>query len=187
MKETAVRIFSTRLGWMALLFTEDGGAVRWLTFGHATAAKAEADLRKKSDFPNVQHPAEPGKAEPRKNGAIDRLVSRLQAYAAGAVDDFADVRVDFGPVSDFQRRVLNHCRQLPYGTTASYAELASRSGHPGAARAVGSSMAANRVPLIVPCHRVVRADGQLGDYSAPGGCRTKRRLLDLERAGIADG
>jgi methylated-DNA-[protein]-cysteine S-methyltransferase len=61
-----------------------------------------------------------------------------------------------------------------------YGELAAKAGYPGAARAVGNCMAANRIPLLIPCHRVVCAGGRLGSYSAPGGTVTKRRLLALE-------
>ena len=75
---------------------------------------------------------------------------------------------------------MHQCRRIPYGRTMSYAELAAKAGSPNAARAVGNCMAGNRIPLIVPCHRVVCSDGRLGSYSAPGGTRMKRRLLDLE-------
>ncbi|MEX1224432.1 MAG: MGMT family protein, partial [Pirellulales bacterium] len=72
------------------------------------------------------------------------------------------------------------CRRIPIGQTMSYAELAAVAGSPGAARAVGNIMAGNRVPIIVPCHRVVGSGGSLGGYSSSGGLRTKRRLLSLE-------
>ena len=75
----------------------------------------------------------------------DALVHRLQAYASGAPDDFRDIRIDPGPPSEFQRRVLNQCRRVAYGSTISYGELAAKAGYPGAARAVGNCMAANRI------------------------------------------
>jgi methylated-DNA-[protein]-cysteine S-methyltransferase len=80
----------------------------------------------------------------------------------------------------FQRRVIRCCRQIPWGATRSYAELAARAGSPRAARAVGAVMAANRFPLIVPCHRVIGARGSLGGYSAPTGLVMKSRLLARE-------
>ena len=110
---------------------------------------------------------------------------RLQAYAAGNPDDFRDVPVDPGPESPFQASVWRHCRKIPIGQTLSYAELAAKAGSPGAARAVGNCMARNRIPLIIPCHRVVNANGSVGFYSAPGGARTKRRLLALESRELA--
>jgi methylated-DNA-[protein]-cysteine S-methyltransferase len=109
------------------------------------------------------------------------LVRRLQAYAAGASDDFHDVRVDLGSLTAFQRRVLKCCRRIPYATTVSYTKLAAMAGSPRALRAVGNCMAGNRVPLVIPCHRVIKSNGRLGGFSAPGGLQTKRRLLDLER------
>jgi methylated-DNA-[protein]-cysteine S-methyltransferase len=145
-----------------------GATVRQLSFGHATAAAARAAIG-----PELAA----GMIEGKPNS---RLIRRLQAYAAGAADDFRDVSVDLGPLTPFQQRVLDQCRRIDCGSTASYAELASRVGNPGAARAVGNCMAANRIPLVIPCHRVVCSDGRLGSYSAPGGVETKRRLLAQE-------
>jgi methylated-DNA-[protein]-cysteine S-methyltransferase len=84
-------------------------------------------------------------------------------------------------LTEFQQKVQKLCRQIPFGTTMTYGELAAKAGAPGAARAVGICMARNCFPLVVPCHRVVPAGGRLGNYSAPGGTETKQRLLDMER------
>ena len=119
---------------------------------------------------------------PPRGKAQKTLAHRLRAYAAGAAADFRDVCVNVGELTAFQRAVLACCREIPYGQTVTYGELAARAGFPGAARAVGNCMAANPVPLIVPCHRVVRGSGGLGRYSAPGGTRMKKRLLELEAA-----
>ena len=108
------------------------------------------------------------------------LVRRLEAYAEGAMQDFGDVAIDPGPQTEFGRLVIDHCRRIPPGSTLTYGQLAARAGRPRAARAVGQCMASNRIPLIVPCHRVVGADGGLRGYSANGGLRLKRNLLDLE-------
>ncbi len=145
-----------------------GETVERLTFGHRTAAAAGKAIE-----PEIANSAERVAAE-------TPLSRRLQAYASGNPDSFRDVVVDLGRFSPFQRRVLKGCRRIPPGKTASYAELAAKVGFPGAARAVGNCMAANRTPLIVPCHRVIRADGTLGPYSAPGGTAMKRRLLAME-------
>jgi methylated-DNA-[protein]-cysteine S-methyltransferase len=166
MKPHTILVFPSQLGWMAVIAA--GGTVKQLTFGHATAAAARAAVR-----PELLA----GATCDRRNSP---LVRRLQAYAAGAHDDFRDIRVDAGPVSEFQRRVLDQCRRVRYGATISYAELAAKAGYRGAARAVGNCMAANRIPLIVPCHRVVCSNGRHGLYSGPGGVRMKRRLLGLE-------
>jgi methylated-DNA-[protein]-cysteine S-methyltransferase len=166
MKPDTILVFPSRLGWMAAVVT--GNTLKQLTFGHPTAAAAKAAVR-----PDLAAGAVPG--EPNSP-----LARRLQAYAAGKPDDFHDLRVNPGPLSQFQRRVLDACRRIPYGSTASYADLAAKAGCPRAARAVGNCMAANRTPLLVPCHRVVCADGRLGAFSAPGGTAMKRRLLALE-------
>ncbi len=112
----------------------------------------------------------------------EALLTRLAEFADGTVDEFLDVELDLDQLSTFQRRIIKMCRRIPYGTTCSYGDLAKRAGNPGAARAVGSVMAANCWPLIVPCHRVVQANGSLGAYSAPQGIRMKRRLINMEAA-----
>jgi methylated-DNA-[protein]-cysteine S-methyltransferase len=76
--------------------------------------------------------------------------------------------------------VLRATAAIPYGRTASYREVASRAGSPGAVRAAGTALATNPLPLVVPCHRVLRSDGALGQYR--GGVEAKGRLLELERA-----
>ncbi len=75
---------------------------------------------------------------------------------------------------------MDQLRQVGYGETVSYGELAERSGSPRAARAVGTVMATNRIPLILPCHRVLGSAGRIGGFSAPQGIDLKRRMLDLE-------
>jgi len=91
------------------------------------------------------------------------------------------VALDLRGCSPFERRVLGVVRRIPRGKTRTYAQVAEHAGHPGAARAVGRVMAKNPIPLLVPCHRVVRSDGGLGGYSG-GGLKVKRRLLALEGA-----
>lgn len=158
--------FRTRLGWMAVVGA--GRAVKQLAFGHRSRAAALAALDEKLLAGAVVRP-------PR-----GPLVGRLRAYAGGEPIEFLDVPIDPGPLTDFQRRVLHRCRRIRYGRTLTYGRLAAEIGRPRAARAVGRCMAANRVPLIVPCHRVVPAGGGPGAFSAPGGTATKRRLLAME-------
>ena len=114
------------------------------------------------------------------------LIGRIRAYASGTVDDFRDVQVDPGPQTEFQSRVVQACRNIPYGATVTYGELAFQAGSPNAARAVGNCMANNRTALLIPCHRVVGANGQLGGFSAAGGTDLKQRLLDIEAATAED-
>ena len=111
---------------------------------------------------------------------ITEVIQRLQQYAGGATDSFLDLSLDLDDRTAFQRQVIWHCRQISAGETLTYGQLAARAGSPGAARAVGQVMATNRIPLIIPCHRVVSTQGALGGFSAPGGLTTKRRLLNME-------
>ncbi len=91
-----------------------------------------------------------------------------------------DLPLDLSLASGFRRQVLTYLPAIAYGQTASYAAVAAAVDHPKAVRAVGSACATNPLPLVLPCHRVVRSDGRAGDYL--GGPETKRRLLDLEAA-----
>jgi len=168
-----VTTFPSSLGWMAAIGS--GCTLEELTFGHASMQSALDAL----DPRLVQ-----GARRAKWNLA---LIRRLRAYASGTPDDFRDVRVDPGAVTPFQRRVIACCRRIPLGSTASYGELAAKAGSPGAARAVGQCMAANRIPLVIPCHRVVASDGGLCGYSAAGGLAMKRRLLELEAAMVRQG
>ncbi len=164
-------VFKTSLGWFGVVWK--GSVVARLTFGHETRKEAIAAIAEMGD---VTQSVSPDRCPD------PRLVARLQDYADGRPDDFSDVAVDTTHLTPFGQRVLTACRAIPYGRTASYAALAEKAGSPRAARAVGRCMATNRVPLIVPCHRVVGAVGRLGGFSAPGGIGLKRRLLDLEGA-----
>lgn len=112
--------------------------------------------------------------------AVREISSALARYFAGDAHALDGLAVDLSGVSsDFQRRVLLTLRDLVRpGTTISYGELAEAVGHPGAARAVGTAMANNPVPLILPCHRVLASGGTLGGYG--GGLDMKRRLLTME-------
>lgn len=124
-----------------------------------------------------------------------RAAAQLREYFEGERHAF-DLPLDLAGVRPFYRRVLAEVARIPFGAAVSYGEVARRSGRPGAARAVGGAMAANPLPIIVPCHRVVRADGTPGDYSGGpaegrsggpddprGGTATKLWLLAFEYFG----
>lgn len=111
---------------------------------------------------------------------LDGVRRELDEYFAGHLRDFS-VPVDWRGTGGFYRNALEVTAAIPYGRTASYATVAARAGSPRAARAVGTAMATNPVALVVPCHRVVRADGRRGPYG--GGAEAKDLLLDLEAAG----
>jgi methylated-DNA-[protein]-cysteine S-methyltransferase len=109
--------------------------------------------------------------------AFPDAVEQLLAYFDGELTEF-DLALDMRG-TPFQRRVWNALTEIPYGETESYGELARRVGQPGAARAVGMANGHNPIAIIVPCHRVIGADGSLTGYG--GGLDRKRTLLRLER------
>ena len=84
-------------------------------------------------------------------------------------------------LTPFARKVLTACGKIPPGKTVSYSQLAGMIGKPRASRAVGSALARNPIPLIIPCHRIIHSDGSLGNFSAFGGTSTKKKLLALEK------
>jgi methylated-DNA-[protein]-cysteine S-methyltransferase len=114
-------------------------------------------------------------------GRLDRAARELDEYFDGSRRIF-DVPRDFRLSSGFRRSVLAHLPQIGYGRTESYAQVAAAAGSPRAVRAVGSACATNPLPLVVPCHRVVRSDGSFGGYR--GGPDAKRLLLSLESGGL---
>ena len=110
--------------------------------------------------------------------AIEGIVDVM----AGEARDLRSLPLDQGAIDDFRRAVYAATREIPAGTTRSYGEVARAIGRPDGARDVGSALARNPFPIIVPCHRVVAANGALTGFSAPGGLETKRRMLELEGA-----
>ncbi len=108
---------------------------------------------------------------------LDTAARQLDEYFTGARRIF-DLRLDWQLTAGFRSTVLHHLPEIGYGHTASYAAVAMLSGNPRAVRAVGTACATNPLPLVVPCHRVIRSDGAIGDYL--GGADAKRLLLALE-------
>ena len=108
---------------------------------------------------------------------LDGAATQLDEYFGGRRRTF-DVPIDLQLAHGFRRTVLTHLRDIAYGETASYAMVAEASGSPAAVRAVGSACANNPLPLVVPCHRVVRSDGSIGQYL--GGTEAKQALLAME-------
>ena len=113
---------------------------------------------------------------------VREAIEGIRAVMAGESRDLRDVPLDEHAIDDFRRTVYAATREIPGGTTRSYGEVARAIGRPDGARDVGTALARNPFPIIVPCHRVVAANGALTGFSAPGGLATKRRMLELEGA-----
>lgn len=166
---SSVVVCSTELGSMAAVFSDFGLAA--VLVGHHDEEGLWAVLRR--DYADARF---------RDSAPVADL---LEGYARGESVDFTDVELDVRHLTPFRVRVMGACRSIEYGRTMTYAGLAASAGSPNAYRAVGSTMASNRWPLVVPCHRVVRSDGGLGGYSTPRGVALKKTLLALE-AGAND-
>jgi methylated-DNA-[protein]-cysteine S-methyltransferase len=114
---------------------------------------------------------------------LDQVARQLAEYFEGERREFV-LPLDFRLAHGFRREVLGRLRMINYGRTESYSQVAAATSHPRAVRAVGTACASNPLPVIVPCHRVLRSDGKLGGYI--GGLQTKAALLSLEAAGASD-
>ena len=113
------------------------------------------------------------------------LQERIATYFEGSCVNFSsDIPVVLDGFGGFSREVLTACRNIRFGETITYCGLAKKAGRPAASRAVGNALAKNPLPLIIPCHRVLRTDGKLGGFSAPGGISFKKRLLTLEHKAL---
>lgn len=162
-------VFATARGPVGLAWTPRG--ICRLEIGQPDAATARKSLAERCpDLPYVARPAAP----------VAALAARLRAGLAGGDDDYRDIPVDDGDAPEFARQVWRRLRKVPRGSVITYGELAKACGRPQAARAVGRIMGANPVPVIVPCHRCVGADGSLTGFSAAGGLPLKARLLHDE-------
>ncbi len=117
---------------------------------------------------------------------IAAAIARIQAFLAGASDDFASLTLDESEAGEFDRAVYRQARAIPAGATDTYGAIAARLGDPALASAVGQALGRNPWPIVVPCHRVTGADGRMGGFSAPGGRATKLKLLELEGALAAE-
>ena len=165
--DVAYRTVDTPVGPLLLAATEQGLVrVAYPNQGHDAVLQALADRVS----PRVLH-------APRR---LDPVARQLDDYFAGRRQRF-DVPLDWRLSTGFRSTVLHHLAiDVDYGHTASYAALAALAGNPKAVRAVGTACATNPLPVVVPCHRVVRSDGAIGNYA--GGVEAKRTLLELEAA-----
>ena len=165
-----ISVFATPLGYWGVCGRDE--VVYALTLGQATAQAALLGLGKQ--IRNIP-------VASTSRDWFPGLRERLERYASGAKVAFDDVQLALPRMTEFQQQVVEATRNLKFGETVTYGELAVRADRPRAARAVGTVMSSNRIPIIIPCHRVVGSGGCLGGYSAPQGLTLKARLLELER------
>jgi methylated-DNA-[protein]-cysteine S-methyltransferase len=164
--DVAYRTVDTPLGTLLLAATERGLVrVAYASQGHDAALAQLAALVS----PRILNAP----------GRLDAVARELGEYFEHRRQVF-DVPLDLRLSAGFRRSVLAHLRQIPYGATESYAQVAAAAGSPRAVRAAGTACATNPVPIVVPCHRVVRSDGSSGGYA--GGPAAKQALLTLEAA-----
>ena len=113
-------------------------------------------------------------------------IAALQCYFAGVPTNLAQTPIDLDGVPTFHTGLYREMLKLDWGASITYGELAARVGAPGAAQSVGRAMGMNPIPVIIPCHRVLASGNRMGGFSAPGGTRTKQRLLDMEGIRLGD-
>jgi methylated-DNA-[protein]-cysteine S-methyltransferase len=165
-------LFDTAIGRCGVAWT-DLGIIR-VQLPEATDAKTRARLTATLE----------GAADVTPPTAVRRAVDRIRALLEGQHADLSGIRLDMDAIPRFHRQVYDAARTIPPGVTLSYGEVASRVGSPGGARAVGQALGRNPFAIVVPCHRVLAADGRATGFSAHGGVRTKLRLLSIEGADV---
>ncbi len=163
-------LFETQLGTCGLAFTSKG--------------ICDIELPQDDDERLAERLLRHGDPAAELPSSVAEAASRIQRHLDGRADSFAGVKLDLAGCPPFARKAYAAARRVKPGRTISYADLATRGGSPGGARAAGRAMATNPTPIIVPCHRVLAADGGLGGFSAHGGVATKLRLLTMEGADL---
>lgn len=164
-RQITYHLFETPLGLAALAWTTTRAVCGALLPGEASASAA------------VQR--WPGATAATPPAWVRAVARRMVDHLRGRPDPLLDVALELDGASPFDRCVWAAAREVPPGTVMTYGQLASRIGRPGAARAVGGAMGRNRIPFIVPCHRIVAASG-LGGFSSAKGLKTKRAMLAAE-------
>ena len=164
--QIGLALCQTAFGWVGMATSEN--RLCRLILPTETEDKAEAELRK--GYPE-------GKQLPKEE--LAELKDKLKRYFAGEPVDFGTVVLDLSSGSGFQRATWAACKAIPRGEVRTYKWVAQAVGSPRAGRAVGQALAANPIPIIIPCHRVVGTNGSLIGFG--GGLDMKRRLLQLEK------
>jgi methylated-DNA-[protein]-cysteine S-methyltransferase len=170
MTTTHFFLFDTPIGTCSLVWK--GDKVIGLRLPEVSPAATRARIERR--WAGAEEQAPP----PEIQAVIDRVLRLL----AGEKVDLGDVPLDFGDSPDFHKRAYAIARTIPPGQTMTYGDIAKRLGEPHESREVGQAMGKNPIAIIMPCHRVLGADGKMGGFSANGGVATKRRILEIEGA-----
>jgi methylated-DNA-[protein]-cysteine S-methyltransferase len=171
MTASGFTLFDTAIGTCAIAWNECG--VVGVRLPDATASAIRARMRRRF----------PGASETEPPAAVQTTIDGIVALLSGEPRDLSRVIVDMDGVPGFDRSVYEVARTIPPGATLTYGEIAARLGAGReVAREVGQALGKNPFPIVVPCHRVLAANGKLGGFSAPGGTHTKTRLLRIEGA-----
>jgi methylated-DNA-[protein]-cysteine S-methyltransferase len=171
MTQPGFALFDSPIGRCGIAWGARGISAVQLPDGPEATTRARLGRR----FPDAREQPMPDEVL----GAVEQILGLLR----GEVSELAAIPLDMDQVPPFHRRVYEVARGIAPGQTISYGDLATRLGQPGAARAVGQALGRNPFALVVPCHRVLAADGRVGGFSANGGVTTKLRLLSIERDG----
>jgi len=167
-------LFDTPIGRCGIVWSDAGVA------GLHLPERDDAQARKRiaRRFPAAIEAAPPA--------AVTEAIAAIAALLSGERRDLAEVTLDMQRLAPFQRQVYAIARKIRPGETLTYGEIAERLGDKALARDVGQAMGQNPFPIVVPCHRVVAANGKPGGFSAPGGVDTKLRILAIEGAALND-
>jgi methylated-DNA-[protein]-cysteine S-methyltransferase len=165
-------LFETAIGTCAIAWGPRGILGVQLPEDGAVATRGRLNRR----FPDARETPPPAD--------VGSAIEQMTALLRGEAEDLSDIRLDLEGIPAFNARVYEIARRIPPGETRTYGEIAREAGAPEKAREVGQALGANPFPIIVPCHRVLGADGKAGGFSARGGIDTKLRMLSIERARI---
>ena len=169
-KTLSYSFFKTAIGTCGIVWSADGIAGVSLPEEQEELLRSRFALR----YPKAEEGPPPS--------AVAKAITRIKALLSGAPDDLGDIVLDDAEVPSFNKRVYDIARRISPGATRTYGEIARELGDPLLAREVGQALGRNPFPIIVPCHRVLAANGKTGGFSATGGIQTKFRMLAIERA-----
>ncbi|CAN5394395.1 methylated-DNA--[protein]-cysteine S-methyltransferase [soil metagenome] len=170
MTASGFTLFETPIGTCSLVWQDD--RIVGLRLPEASPAATRARIERRWPEATEQTPPQD----------MQKVIDRVLALLAGKAVDLGDVPLDFGGAPEFHQRAYAIARTIPPGQTMTYGEIAKRLGVPHESREVGQAMGKNPIVIIMPCHRVLGADGKMGGFSANGGVATKRRILEIEGA-----